>query len=167
MSGNESRLKAISQITNRVPMSVKPPKSLDKIWATDVFNIEKMEESLSKNAFKSLKKTVQTGAPLDSATADIVAAAMKEWAVAKGVKFFSHIFYPMTNVTAEKHDGFIVTNADGGAITEFSGSLLIKGEPDGSSFPNGSIRMTNVARVIPHGIRPALPILCKLIMARH
>ncbi len=105
-----------------------------------------MEWALSKNAFKSIKKTVQTGAPLDTATADVVAAAMKEWAVSKGCKFFSHIFYPMTNVTAEKHDGFIITNSDGNAITEFTGSLLIKGEPDGSSFPNGSIRMTNAAR---------------------
>ena len=71
---------------------------------------------------------------------------MKDWALSKGAKFFSHIFYPMTNITAEKHDGFIVTNADGHAITEFTGSLLIKGEPDGSSFPNGSLRMTAAAR---------------------
>jgi glutamine synthetase len=146
MSGNVSRLQASSQISDRTPMPVERPKSLDKIWACDVFNLAKMEESLSKNAFKAMKKTVQTGAPLDAATADIVAAAMKEWASSKGVKFFSHIFYPMTNITAEKHDGFIITNADGGAITEFTGSLLIKGEPDGSSFPNGSIRMTSAAR---------------------
>jgi glutamine synthetase len=105
-----------------------------------------MEDALSKNAFKAIKNTVQTGAILDSANADIVAAAMKDWAMAKGVKFFSHIFYPMTNITAEKHDGFIITNPDGNAITEFTGSLLIKGEPDGSSFPNGSLRMTNAAR---------------------
>jgi glutamine synthetase len=105
-----------------------------------------MEESLSKNVFKIIKNTVQTGAALDTATADMVAAAMKEWALSKGVKFYSHIFYPMTNITAEKHDGFIITNSDGGTITEFTGSLLIKGEPDGSSFPNGSIRMTNAAR---------------------
>lgn len=146
MSGNESRIQAIHQITNREPMTVKTPKSLDKIWATDVFNLAKMEEALSKNAFKAIKNTVKTGAPLDSATAEVVAAAMKEWALSKGVKFFSHIFYPMTNITAEKHDGFIISNSDGNAITEFSGSLLIKGEPDGSSFPNGSIRMTNAAR---------------------
>jgi glutamine synthetase len=146
MSGNESRLQAISQITNREPTPVKIPKSLDKSWATDVFNLAKMEESLSKTAFKAVKLTVQTGAPLDVAVADVVAAAMKDWAMSKGVKFFSHIFYPMTNITAEKHDGFIVTNSDGNAITEFSGSLLIKGEPDGSSFPNGSLRMTNAAR---------------------
>ena len=146
MSGNKSRLQAIRQITSRKPMPVKTPRSLDKIWACDVFNLAKMEEALSKNAFKAIKNTVQTGAPLDAATADVVAAAMKEWAVSKGVKFFSHIFYPMTNITAEKHDGFIITNSDGRAITEFTGSLLIKGEPDGSSFPNGSIRMTSAAR---------------------
>jgi glutamine synthetase len=146
MSGNKSRLQAIRQITSRKPMPVKTPGALDKIWACDVFNLAKMEEALSKNAFKAIKNTVQTGAPLDAATADIVAAAMKEWAVSKGVKFFSHIFYPMTNITAEKHDGFIITNSDGRAITEFTGSLLIKGEPDGSSFPNGSIRMTSAAR---------------------
>lgn len=146
MSGNTARVQAISKITNRAPVSVKTPKPLSEIWACDVFNLARMEETLSKSAFKAIKNTVQTGTALDSATADIVAAAMKEWALSKGVKFYSHIFYPMTNITAEKHDGFIVTNSDGGAITEFSGSLLIKGEPDGSSFPNGSIRMTNAAR---------------------
>lgn len=146
MSGNTARLQAIQQVGNRKPISLGMPEPLSKIWATDVFNLARMEESLSKNAFKSMKNTVETGAPLEPAVADIVAAAMKEWAVSKGVKFFSHIFYPLTNVTAEKHDGFIITNAAGNAITEFTGSLLIKGEPDGSSFPNGSLRMTNAAR---------------------
>lgn len=146
MSGNESRVQAIQQITNAEVIAVKTPKSLANIWATDVFNLAKMEESLSKSAFKAIKNTVKTGAPLDSATAEVVAAAMKEWAQSKGAKFFSHIFYPMTNITAEKHDSFIISDSDGNAITEFSGSLLIKGEPDGSSFPNGSIRMTNAAR---------------------
>lgn len=146
MSGNESRLQAIYQITNREPSASDKTDALSEIWACDVFNLDTMEESLSKNAFKAITKTVKTGVTLDSATADIVAAAMKEWAVSKGVKFYSHVFYPLTNVTAEKHDGFIITNSDGNAITEFTGSLLIKGEPDGSSFPNGSIRMTNAAR---------------------
>jgi glutamine synthetase len=146
MSGLTSRKNAITEITNRAPIVCDMPGPLNKIWATDVFSLAAMEEALSKNAFKAIKKTVQTGAPLDNATADIVAAAMKDWAMTKGVKFFSHIFYPMTNITAEKHDGFIITNSDGGAITEFTGSLLIKGEPDGSSFPNGSLRMTNAAR---------------------
>ncbi|MFT6624344.1 MAG: glutamine synthetase [Cycloclasticus sp.] len=146
MSGNEARLQAIYQITNREPISVDRPKSLKEIWACDVFSLSAMEECLSKSAFKAIKNTVQTGEPLNASTADIVAAAMKDWALAKGVKFFSHIFYPMTNITAEKHDGFIVTNPEGASITEFTGSLLIKGEPDGSSFPNGSLRMTNAAR---------------------
>ena len=146
MSANTSRLQAIQQITQRKPVPVEKTDTLGKIWAEDVFNLTRMEWALSKTAFKAIKKTVQTGEPLDPATADVVAAAMKEWAVAKGAKFFSHIFYPMTNITAEKHDGFIIPNSDGNAITEFSGSLLIKGEPDGSSFPNGSLRMTNAAR---------------------
>lgn len=146
MSGNQARLKAIQQITNRSPFAGTMPDPLSKIWAADVFGLDKMQEALSKTAFKSIKKTIQTGAALDPAVAEVVAAAMKAWAMSKGAKFFSHIFYPMTNATAEKHDGFVVTNSDGGAISEFSGSLLIKGEPDGSSFPNGSLRMTNAAR---------------------
>jgi glutamine synthetase len=146
MSDKNSRLNAVLEITNATPYTTSMTDPLKEIWACDVFGLQQMEESLSKSAFKAIKKTVQTGAELDSATADVVAAAMKDWAMSKGSKFFSHIFYPMTNATAEKHDGFIVTNSDGNAITEFTGSLLIKGEPDGSSFPNGSLRMTNAAR---------------------
>ncbi len=146
MSGSHSRTKIMQTATSRAPKQVTQPAPLSQIWACDVFNLAAMEESLSKNAFKAMKKTMQTGAALDPINAEVVAAAMKEWAMSKGAKFFSHIFYPMTNATAEKHDGFILTNADGNAITDFSGSLLIKGEPDGSSFPNGSLRATNSAR---------------------
>jgi glutamine synthetase len=146
MSSNQSRAQAIAQITSRVGKTYVPTEPLKDIWASDVFNLATMEEALSKNVFKAMKNTVMTGAALDPAAAEVVAAAMKEWAIAKGAKFFSHIFYPMTNITAEKHDGFIITNPEGGAITEFTSSLLIKGEPDGSSFPNGSLRMTNAAR---------------------
>ena len=146
MSGNESRVKAIFEITNGKPVTTTMTEPLNKIWASNVFGLQQMEESLSKNAFKAIKNTVQTGVELDIASADMVAAAMKDWAISRGAKFFSHIFYPMTNATAEKHDGFIVPNSNGASITEFTGSLLIKGEPDGSSFPNGSLRMTNAAR---------------------
>lgn len=146
MTANEVRNVAITEVLNRPAADVSKTQSLSEIWATDVFDLDTMEEKLSKNAFKAVKKTVQTGAELDKATADIVAAAMKAWAMDKGAKFFSHVFYPLTNITAEKHDGFIITNTDGNAITEFTGSLLIKGEPDGSSFPNGSLRMTDAAR---------------------
>ncbi|MFC6152224.1 glutamine synthetase III [Nocardioides yefusunii] len=146
MTANEVRSQAITEVLNRSGAESTEITPLSEIWATDVFDLAKMEEALSKNAFKAVKKTVRTGEPLDKATADIVAAAMKDWAMGKGAHFFSHVFYPLTNITAEKHDGFIVTNSDGKAITEFTGSLLIKGEPDGSSFPNGSLRMTNAAR---------------------
>jgi glutamine synthetase len=146
MSGSTARLQAIQEISKRKSVPSSMPEPLSKIWARDVFNLIKMEEALSKNAYKSIKNTVENGAPLDTSVADVVAVAMKEWAIAKGVKFFSHIFYPMTNITAEKHDGFIITKPGGNAISEFTGSLLIKGEPDGSSFPNGSLRMTSAAR---------------------
>ena len=146
MSGNESRLRAISDITNRTEKPVSKPEAFKKVWADNVFNLAKMEDALPKSVFKAVKNTVLTGAPLDPANANVVAAAMKEWAISKGARFFSHVFYPMTNATAEKHDGFVVSSSEGNAITEFTGSLLIKGEPDGSSFPNGSLRMTAAAR---------------------
>jgi len=146
MNGNASRLQAVENITSRSATAVNQTESLNDIWATDVFNLAKMEAALSKEAFASIKKTMQSNEALDPDTADEVAAAMKDWAMEKGVKFFSHIFYPMTNATAEKHDAFIVTDFDGEAISKFNGSLLIKGEPDGSSFPNGGIRVTNAAR---------------------
>lgn len=146
MNGHTSRTQAVESITNRRPASLGKTESLDTIWAVDVFNLAKMEKALSKSTFASIKKTIQTGDTLPTEIADEVAEAMKNWALSKGVKFFSHIFYPMTNATAEKHDAFIVTDFDGEAISKFNGSLLIKGEPDGSSFPNGGIRVTNAAR---------------------
>ncbi len=146
MSGNYARLEAVQQITNGKKYQTSKPKSLKKIWACDVFNLAKMEEALAKKTFKAIKKCIKTGDAIDAETAEAVAAAMKEWAMSKGVKFFSHVFYPMTGVTAEKHDGFIIADSDGNMVTEFPGSLLIKGEPDGSSFPNGGLRVTNSAR---------------------
>jgi len=146
MSGNESRLQATYQITNREPMPPKAPEPLENLWATDVFNLAKMQAGLPKAVFKSLKQTIKTGSELDPTVADAVAAAMKDWAIKKGALYFSHVFYPLTGLSAEKHDGFIMPDSDGGAITEFTGSLLVKGEPDGSSFPNGGIRGTFEAR---------------------
>jgi len=146
MNGNSSRLQAVDNITSRLPTAVEKTESLEDIWAIDVFNLAKMETALSKGAYECIKKTIQTGEALSAEVAEEVATAMKDWALTKGVKFFSHIFFPMTNATAEKHDAFIVTDFDGEAISKFNGSLLIKGEPDGSSFPNGGIRVTNAAR---------------------
>ncbi|MCL2448775.1 MAG: glutamine synthetase III [Polyangiaceae bacterium] len=146
MAGNASRLQAIQDITRRPLPPPTPVGSLDSLWASDVYTLAKMKEHLPKEVFKSLKKTIETGAPLDIKVADVVAQAMKEWAIAKGALFYAHVFYPLTNATAEKHDGFISVQSDGSAITEFSGKMLMQGEPDGSSFPNGGIRATANAR---------------------
>ena len=146
MSSNFARMQAISAITNRVADPVEATEPLEEIWATDVFTLTLMEELLSKAVFKSVKKAFMNGETLDPGAAEPVAAAMKNWAIGKGAKFFSHIFYPLTGRTAEKHDGFIISSTDGKAITEFAGELLVKGEPDGSSFPNGGLRSTDSAR---------------------
>ncbi len=146
MSGNESRIQAIYQITNREPMPSKASKRLEDLWACDVFTLSKMQESLPKDVFKSVKKTIQTGEPLNISIADSVAVAMKDWAISKGALYYAHVFYPLTNATAEKHDGFVSVQSDGTVISEFAGKLLVQGEPDGSSFPNGGIRSTFEAR---------------------
>ena len=144
--GYEPRSQAIHQITHRQPIAVKPPEQLEDIWAIDVFSLNKMQACLPKGVYKSLKKTVLSDTKLDPSVADIVASAMKDWAVSRGALYYAHVFYPMTNATAEKHDGFISVQSDGTVISEFSGTTLIKGEPDGSSFPNGGIRSTFEAR---------------------
>ena len=110
-----------------------------------VFNDKKMQERLPKSTYKALKKTIQDGEPLDISVANVVASAMKDWAIEMGCTHYTHWFQPMTGVTAEKHDSFIQPNGDG-VIMEFSGKELIKGEPDASSFPSGGIRATFEAR---------------------
>jgi glutamine synthetase len=146
MPSNTARVQAIQDITRRPLRPAAPRSSLESLWGADVYTLAKMKEHLPKEVFKSLKKTVESGAVLDIKVADVVAAAMKEWAIGRGALFYAHVFYPLTNATAEKHDGFISVQADGTAITEFSGKLLVQGEPDGSSFPNGGIRGTSHAR---------------------
>ena len=115
-------------------------------FGIDVFNEETMKQRLPKNVFKTLKKTIAEGKELDSSIADVVASAMKDWAIEKGATHYTHWFQPMTGITAEKHDSFISPMGDGTVIMEFSGKELIKGEPDGSSFPSGGIRATFEAR---------------------
>ncbi|MGN1341089.1 MAG: glutamine synthetase III [Oscillospiraceae bacterium] len=115
-------------------------------FGTDVFNEETMKQRLPKNVFKTLKKTIAEGKELDSSIADVVASAMKDWAIEKGATHYTHWFQPMTGITAEKHDSFISPAGDGTVIMEFSGKELIKGEPDASSFPSGGIRATFEAR---------------------
>ncbi len=146
MTGNAARIQAVQNITNRQPTATTFPEPLSSLWASDVFTLAKMKESLPKEVFKSVKKTIETGAELDVSVADVVAAAMKDWALSKGALYYAHVFYPLTNATAEKHDGFISVQSDGSVISEFGGKVLVQGEPDGSSFPNGGIRSTFEAR---------------------
>ena len=141
-----TRVQAISQVTDRKPLPSKLPQRLEALWATDVFTLSKMQASLPKDVFKSVKNTILTGGKLDVSIASAVAAAMKDWATSKGALYYAHVFYPMTNATAEKHDGFISVQSDGSVITEFTGKVLVQGEPDGSSFPNGGLRSTFEAR---------------------
>ena len=119
---------------------------LSQIFGSNVFNDAVMKECLPKDTYKALKKTIEGGLALDPAVADVVANAMKDWALEKGASHFTHWFQPMTGITAEKHDAFISPTADGKAIMEFSGKELIKGEPDASSFPSGGLRATFEAR---------------------
>lgn len=117
-----------------------------ELFGSMVFNDQMMLERLPKATYKALKKTIQNGEPLDEGVANVVASAMKDWAIEKSCTHYTHWFQPMTGITAEKHDSFITPNGDGQVIMEFSGKELVKGEPDASSFPSGGIRATFEAR---------------------
>lgn len=117
-----------------------------KIFAQDVFNEDVMAKSLSKEAYASLKKTIDEGEELNEKIAQEVANAMKDWAISKGATHYTHWFQPMTGVTAEKHDGFISSDGNSKVIMSLSGKELIKGESDASSLPNGGLRATFEAR---------------------
>jgi glutamine synthetase len=121
-------------------------ESLENTFACNVFGDVVMRTRLPKNIYKALRKTIDEGLPLAPEVADIVANAMKDWAIERGATHFTHWFQPMTGITAEKHDSFISPTADGRIIMEFSGKELIKGEPDASSFPSGGLRSTFEAR---------------------
>ena len=115
-------------------------------FGCNVFSDTVMRDRLPKNVYKSVMKTKKFGVPLESDVADVVANAMKDWAIEKGETHYTHWFHPMTGVTAEKHDAFITPTGDGHVILEFSGKELVKGEPDASSFPSGGLRATFEAR---------------------
>lgn len=147
--GTSPRQAAIAAVTNYHPTS--PPMNFQETPAQDLFSANvfcksTMQERLPKAVYKSLLKTIEQGEKLDLTTADVVASAMKDWAIEKGATHYAHVFFPLTGQTAEKHDSFLSPDGNGGAIAEFSGSQLIQGEPDGSSFPTGGIRQTFEAR---------------------
>jgi len=147
--GQNVRQQAIAEITNarhhlnRVNFK---ETHIAELFGQNVFNEEVQRQRLPKPIFKALQKTIKQGAMLDPAIADTVASAMKDWAMERGATHYTHIFQPMTGLTAEKHDSFVVPVSDGKAITEFSGKELVRGEPDASSFPSGGIRATFEAR---------------------
>src|SRR6187549_1690647 len=149
MGSTNARSAAIAALTSfksvapRVNFQTTPIKDL---YASNVFGEESQRERLPKTVFKKLQQTIRKGATLDPAIADAVAIAMKDWAIEKGATHYTHIFYPMTGITAEKHDSFISPTGDGKAVLEFSGKELVQGEPDASSFPSGGIRATFEAR---------------------
>ena len=121
--------------------------NVSEMFGKNVFNDSVMRERLPKSVYKKLKKTIEDGTELDPSIADVVAHAMKDWAIERGATHFSHWFQPLTGITAEKPDSFIsVPGSDGRVIMEFSGKELIKGEPDASSFPSGGLRSTFEAR---------------------
>ena len=121
--------------------------NVEEIFGQNVFTLKKMKERLPKKTFAEVKRVMEFGGELSLQTADVVAKAMKDWAVENGATHYTHWFQPLTGITAEKHDAFVThPDADGTMITEFSGKELIKGEPDASSFPSGGLRATFEAR---------------------
>lgn len=149
MSGSKARQEAISAVCSYKPTD--PPLNFKEVaphdvYGGNVFGLSEMQNRLPKPIFKSLKKVIEGGASLDPSLADTVASAMKDWAIEKGATHYAHVFYPLTGLTAEKHDSFLSPDGSGNAIVEFSGSQLVQGEPDASSFPSGGIRATFEAR---------------------
>src|SRR5271155_1213649 len=148
LSGNAVRLQAINNVEAYVPPAISfvAGEAPGGIFGANVFTKAEMQARLPKAAYKSIVATIDKGVKLDPAVADSVAAAMKDWALEKGATHYAHVFYPMTGLTAEKHDSFLEPVSDGQALAEFAGKTLIQGEPDASSFPSGGLRSTFEAR---------------------
>ncbi|OZC95499.1 glutamine synthetase type III [Rhodococcus sp. 06-235-1A] len=148
MSGNTVRLQAIKDVEAYVPPAVSfvGDEKPGEIFGENVFSKVVMQKRLPKSVYKSVMATIDKGKKLDPMVADAVASAMKDWALEKGATHYAHVFYPLTGLTAEKHDSFFDPVGDGSALAEFAGKTLIQGEPDASSFPNGGLRNTFEAR---------------------
>ncbi|WP_293311280.1 glutamine synthetase III, partial [Mycolicibacterium sp.] len=148
MSGNTVRLQAINSVEAYVPPAVSfvPEEEPGSIFGSNVFTKAVMRGRLPKSIYRSVVATIDNGQKLDPSVADSVAAAMKDWALEKGATHYAHVFYPMTGLTAEKHDSFLEPVSDGQTMAEFAGKTLIQGEPDASSFPSGGLRSTFEAR---------------------
>ncbi len=149
MGGSDERHRAIEQIGSytSLPGEFAEPDAPADLFGRNVFSKSVMQARLPRPVFESVQATIEQGEPLDPSVADAVAAAMKDWAIEHGATHYAHVFYPLTGLTAEKHDSFLEPDASGGgAIAEFAGKTLVQGEPDASSFPHGGLRETFEAR---------------------
>ena len=144
---SKMRFLALQELSSRCPLEITPPSNkLSDYYGSHVFDRKKMQEYLPKEAYKAVMDAIEKGTPINREMADLIANGMKSWAKSLNVTHYTHWFQPLTDGTAEKHDGFIEFSEDGGVIERFSGKLLIQQEPDASSFPNGGIRNTFEAR---------------------
>ena len=134
------------ELNKVVEFPINNKNTISKVFGSNSFNDTVMRERLPRKIYNALRKTIDESAPLEPEVAEVVANAMKYWAIEKGATHFAHWFQPMTGVTAEKHESFISPTHDGKVIMEFSGKELVKGEPDASSFPSGGLRATFEAR---------------------
>ncbi len=143
----ELRFSALREVFNREPVEViTPSKTVSEYFGENVFDLPKMEHFLSKEAYKIVKRAINEGKSLSRQEADMVATGLKAWAIGKGVTHYTHWFHPLTDGTAEKHDGFLEVGDNGHIVEKFSGEVLVQSEPDASSFPSGGIRNTFEAR---------------------
>jgi glutamine synthetase len=141
------RFKALEELFNRMPVEIQlPSKNVSDFFGENVFDLPKMEHFLSKEAYKVVKHAIIEGKSLTRPEADQVATGLKAWALGKGATHYTHWFHPLTDGTAEKHDGFIEIGDNGHAVEKFSGEVLVQSEPDASSFPSGGLRNTFEAR---------------------
>ena len=147
------RHKAVLDMATQSPLAsthslepLRPRVDMGRLFAKDVLSMHVMRERLPRDAYRQLERTVRQGERLPAEIADVVASAMKDWAIEHGATHYTHWFQPMTGLTAEKHDAFLTPTPDGHVLNEFSGTMLICGEPDASSFPSGGIRSTFEAR---------------------
>ena len=146
LRAREAAIDAVTSWSTDGRRAPKPSAPMRQLFGSNVFSDDLMRSRLPENVYKIIRETIKRGAPLDASVADVVASAMKEWALERGATHYTHWFQPMTGLTAEKHDSFLSPTEGGGALAEFSGKELIKGEPDASSFPSGGIRATFEAR---------------------
>jgi glutamine synthetase len=143
----ELRFSALKEVFNREPVETSSPsKNVSEYFGANVFDLHKMEHYLSKEAFRIVKRAINEGKSLSRGEADQVAIGLKAWALEKGATHFTHWFHPLTDGTAEKHDGFLEMGDNGHMVENFSGAVLVQSEPDASSFPSGGIRNTFEAR---------------------